>query len=390
MERSLRRNHLQKPTVGTATTLGHQRIRIWIWRAGGAEGLGGEVLPAAGLEFGGVAVFVLDGDFVALGDVADEGERDAFVFGGDAAAGRNGEQELVLVSAVQGVAQLDLVAVERGDGDGVLLQDGSGAGGAAEAGEIDGEAVADVDHGRGNLLVGQEAGELELGLGIEVRGIGRGAEAALGDGVHLLQQGERRAQLSADEDAVAGRGGAAQDGAALRDGADDGDVGEHAGGGFGDISAGQGDAGGFGGFQQAVKELVGPALRQIGGQGEREKRGKGLAAHGRDVGESAGEAAVADRVGGMPLAAEVHAFQGEVGGDQGLRAWQGGEQGAIVSDGLEDAGRSGAPQRWERRLAGLRDAFDETIFRDRHARKEYSESRAEGKRGEAGFKVSKY
>ena len=58
------------------------------------------------------------------------------VFGGDAAAGRDGEQELVLVSAVEGVAQLDLVAVERGDGDGVLLQDGSGAGGAAEAGEI--------------------------------------------------------------------------------------------------------------------------------------------------------------------------------------------------------------------------------------------------------------
>ena len=62
-------------------------------------------------------------------------------------------------------------------------------------------------------------------------------------------------------------------------------------------------------------------------------------------------------------------------------AGEGGEHGAIVSDGLEDAGRGGAAQGWERRLAGLRDAFDETVFRDRHDRTEYSERRAEGKRG---------
>ena len=153
----------------------------------------------------------------------------------------------------------------------------------------------------------------------------------------------------------------------------------------GDIAAGEGDAGGFGGFQQAVEELVGPALRQVGGQGEREKRGKGLAAHGRDVGESAGEAAVADRVGGMPLAAEVHAFEGEVGGDQGLRAGEGGEQGAVVSDGLEDAGRGGAALGWERRLAGLRDAFDETVFRDRHDADRVLRKQGGGKAGQSGF-----
>ena len=87
------------------------------------------------------------------------------MFGGEAAAGRDGEQELVLVAAVQGVAQLDLVAIERGDGDGVLLQDGAGAGGAAEAGEIDGEAVADVDHGRGNLLFARGSGRARAGPG---------------------------------------------------------------------------------------------------------------------------------------------------------------------------------------------------------------------------------
>ena len=97
-------------------------------------------------------------------------------------------------------------------------------------------------------------------------------------------------------------------------------------------------------FEEAVEELVDPALRQVGGQGEREERGEGLAAHGRNVGESAGEAAVADGVGGMPLAAEVYAFERKIGGDQGLGAGEGGEQGAVVSDGLEDAGRGGAAQ----------------------------------------------
>ena len=58
---------------------------------GSGGGGGSEVLPAKGLEFGDVAVFVLDGDFVALGDVADEGEGDFFEFGGEAAAGGDGE-----------------------------------------------------------------------------------------------------------------------------------------------------------------------------------------------------------------------------------------------------------------------------------------------------------
>ena len=147
----------------------------------------GEVLPALGFELGGVAVIVLDGNFVALGDVADEGEGQALEFGGDAASGRDGEQELVLVAAVEGVTQFNLVTVERGDGDGVLLQDGAGLRGPAETGEIRGKAVADIDHGRGNFFFAEEAGERELGLGIEVGGVGRGAETALGRGVHLLE-----------------------------------------------------------------------------------------------------------------------------------------------------------------------------------------------------------
>ena len=109
----------------------------------------------------------------------------------------------------------------------------------------------------------------------------------------------------------------------------------------------------FGEIEKAIEELVGPALGQLGGHGERKKRGEGLAAHGGDVRESAGEAAVTDGVGGMPLAAEVYAFEREIGGDQSLRAGEGGEEGAIVSDGVEDAGReqSGAEREAPTRLA---------------------------------------
>ena len=201
----------------------------------------------------------------------------------------------------------------------------------------------------------EEAGERKLGLGIEVRRIGCGAEAALGRGIHLLQQCVGRAELAADEDAVAGLGGAAADGLALRDRSDDGDVGEDSGGRLRDIASGEGDSGLLGGIQQAIEELINPALWKIGGQGEGKKRGEGLAAHGRNVGESAGEAAVADGVGRMPLAAEVHAFQREIGGDESLGAGKGGEHGAIVADGLENAGRRqsgaepGALIRWRER-----------------------------------------
>ena len=88
----------------------------------------------------------------------------------------------------------------------------------------------------------------------------------------------------------------------------------------------------FASFKQAGDEVVDPALREVGGKGERKKCGVGRAAHGGDVAESAGEAAVADGVGGMPFATEVDAFEGEVGGDEGLGSAGEIEDGAVVSD----------------------------------------------------------
>ena len=147
-----------------------------------------------------------------------------------------------------------------------------------------------------------------------------------------------------------------------------------------EIAASQRYAGPFCGIQQTVQELVSPALRQFRGHGQREEGRNRFAAHGSNVGESAGEAAMADRIGRMPLTAEVHPFEAEIGGDQRLCASHGVEHGAIVSNGAKDASWGRAPSGWVRGKASLRDAFDKTIFRDRHDRTEYSETGVRGKK----------
>ena len=57
-----------------------------------------------------------------------------------------------------------------------------------------------------------------------------------------------------------------------------------------------------------------------------------MASHGSDIAQAAGEAAVSDGFGGMPFAAEVNAFQTEVGGDNGFVSARDADHGAIVSD----------------------------------------------------------
>jgi hypothetical protein len=145
-----------------------------------------------------------------------------------------------------------------------------------------------------------------------------------------------------------------------------------------DIAAGKGDSSLLGGIQKTIEELINPALWKIDGQGKGKKRCEGLAAHGRDVRESASQAAVADRVCGMPLAAEMYAFQRKIGGDESLRAGEGGEHGAIVADRLENAGRSSAARSRARRFACAGDAFDETSFGNRHNVTAYLKKRPSG------------
>ncbi len=170
----------------------------------------------------------------------------------------------------------------------------------------------------------------------------------------FVESGDGEAEGSGDVEEVAGAGSGAEDGFAFGDAAEDDDVGEDAVGRLGGVASGEGDGVLLRELEQAGDEVVDPALREVGGKGEREERGVGSAAHGGDVTESASEAAVADGVGGMPFAAEVDAFEGEVSGDEGLRAAGEIEDGAVVSDAdggfaevsaANDGREPGAPRR---------------------------------------------
>ena len=86
---------------------------------------------------------------------------------------------------------------------------------------------------------------------------------------------------------------------------------------------------------QARKKLGDPFLSQFRVKGERKKAGQRFAAHRRDIGETASEAAVSDGAGRMPGATEVNVFYRQVGGDEDFEARLGPQDGTVVANALE-------------------------------------------------------
>ena len=90
--------------------------------------------------------------------------------------------------------------------------------------------------------------------------------------------------------------------------------------------------------EQSVEEAVDPAWLaaatdgQFAGHGEGEKCSDRARSHGGQVAQSASQAAVADRLGGMPVAAKVHIFEGKVGSDGDFFAPGRAKEGAVVAD----------------------------------------------------------
>jgi hypothetical protein len=96
-------------------------------------------------------------------------------------------------------------------------------------------------------------------------------------------------------------------------------------------------------FEEASHELANPRLGQILRHGEGQKRCNRIAAHGGDIAEAAGEAAMADRLGRMQIAPEMDSLQAEIRGHQRLVASGYLEDGAIVPDSGDYAPFSGCP-----------------------------------------------
>jgi hypothetical protein len=84
--------------------------------------------------------------------------------------------------------------------------------------------------------------------------------------------------------------------------------------------------------EQAFDEPVDPGLAQVLGQGERQECGDGCASHGSDIAKAAGQAAMPDDFGGMPLAAEVNPFQAEIGSNQRLVTGRDLQDGTVIPD----------------------------------------------------------
>lgn len=149
------------------------------------------MLPASGGEGGLGAFRVVERDGGAAGvggkDAADAGEGDSGEGAGDAGEGRGGEEEFVVLAAVEGLG----LGGQGVDGDGGEVELGTDLGGGAEVGEVGGEAVGEVDAGGGTGaegLAGAEAGlrvEVRVGggslAGLEVLELGGGATEGAGD-----------------------------------------------------------------------------------------------------------------------------------------------------------------------------------------------------------------
>ena len=94
--------------------------------------------------------------------------------------------------------------------------------------------------------------------------------------------------------------------------------------------------------EEALEESVEPFRGCSCGQGKGEEDGDGFGAHGGEVAEATGEAAVSGGLGRVPAAAEVDVFERKVGGDADFVVGPGAEESAVVADAEFDGAGAGS------------------------------------------------
>jgi hypothetical protein len=93
-----------------------------------------------------------------------------------------------------------------------------------------------------------------------------------------------------------------------------------------------------------MKESFHPPLGNSARKCQGKKNSHGLATPGCYVAQSAGEAAMADQPGGVPITSEMYAFKAEIGGDEKLVAGGNPQHGAIIANAGDHC--SLAPAKW--------------------------------------------
>lgn len=207
-------------------------------------------------------------------DAADAGDGDAGDRARNSGSEGGGEEQLVVLAAMERLGH------GRGGMNGKRgkFDLGGDSGLPAEAGEVGGEAVAEVECGRGETAALQPQSLGDARLGVEVgreqgSNLGRDgrwarrAFAAGGEGVQAGEAGGCSAKSAGDVEGMAGNRAGAQESSTAGNGADEHDVGDGEGG-FGQIAAGKGSFIRPGKGEEAVEEALKPGGPGADGGGE--------------------------------------------------------------------------------------------------------------------------
>src|SRR5579872_3620079 len=247
-------------------------------------------------------------------DTSDPSNADASQTRRDGLARRRGKKQFVVFAAVE--CQLEIYFVRRFTdgrlGYGFRQQLRSHAAFFADVGEVGGEAVAGVDHGRGESVLTEDAAEFHTRLGKEMSWIAARVQFAPGLPAHRHNRGRGAAKLSADVNIVAGSGARAQNGLSFGHGTQDNDVRQDAVGRLCRITPGESDAIFSGQPDQASSEAINPRVGQISREGHGKKCGDRCSTHGRDVTQSSRQTTMSDRFWLVPLPPEVDSFQRKI------------------------------------------------------------------------------
>lgn len=260
--------------------------------------------------------------------------------------------------------------------NGRLQNFGTHSGFFADVGDIGREAVAEVDHRRGNPLLAQKAADSNPWNRIEMsRKILRFGSSS---GKKFVQRCRRAAKSPGDVDLVARFRTRPQHRPPSRDVPGDNDVCINAIWRLRTIASGQGGFELFGERQKSFVKSVDPFLRQFSRKSQRKEGCGRLASHGGDIAQPASQTTVSHDFGGMPFPPKMDPFDTEIRSEEYIKLPTNPLDGAIISyAGDERPASSGlVSQARNEGLFGEWHAITITILASRGERRELRRQRA--------------
>ena len=211
-----------------------------------------KVFPSSWMQRCASTAFLDQQDLLSPGDPADGRDSDSSNACRNVLAGRGGEEELVVVPAMECILEIDGVngSADAGAGYRVGQDLSADPGLVADVGEIGGEAVAEINHGSGQAMLAQVATYCEARDRVEVARVMFGLDPLAGE--QAMEGVGTAAEFSGHIEEVAGPGAGAKDGAAAGNGSQDHDVGQDSSGRLCRISSRERDPELLGEGQEAV------------------------------------------------------------------------------------------------------------------------------------------